>query len=212
MNTDILIVYTVVSFFYVLSPGPAVFLAIANGMTTNMKTVMISSFANILGLFLLSSISILGVGALLLGSAILFSIVKAIGAAYLIYLGIKQLMQARRYSIATSLEQKPDILKRSYFKESFLLAATNPKPILFFVALFPQFLDTNASIAPQFFLLTAIFMTQSFVILCAYGAIARFAKNWLGRGAVMRWFHRITGGLFIMMGLSLLKLKNHQAV
>ncbi len=208
MSIEILLTYSLLSFFYVLSPGPAVFLAIANGMNTNLKVVMISSFANILGLFILSSISILGLGALLLSSALLFTIVKVIGALYLIYLGIKQIAISRNFHMnATKKRATPKPLN-AYFLESFLLAVTNPKPILFFVAFFPQFLNVEHSIFGQFLILTSIFMTLSFFILMGYGCVAGSFKRVFNKPKFMQWFHRITGGLFIVMGGSLLKLKN----
>ncbi len=212
MNTEIVLLYVLVSFFYILSPGPAVFLAITNGVTTNMKVVAISSLANILGLFLLSTISTLGLGVLLLSSSMLFMIVKIIGSVYLVYLGIKQLLHSRKSSFFEN--SRLNIESRSYrvyFMESFLLAATNPKPILFFVALFPQFIITDKPIAPQFFTLTAIFMVISFLVLCGYGYISKSARGILSEPSSMQWFHRITGGLFVFMGLSLLKLKNSQS-
>lgn len=210
MSIDIVLIYTVVAFFYVLSPGPAVFLAIANGITTNMKVVAMSSLGNILGLFFLSGISILGLGALLLSSAYLFMAVKIVGAMYLVYLGLKQWRQAKKI-LPLGYGQIPVTPKKigRYFIESFFLAATNPKPILFFIALFPQFLSMEQPIAPQFFILTSIFMSISFFVLCAYGYLAKTTRGIFSRGSFMQWFHRVTGSLFIIMGLSLLKLKNN---
>ncbi len=211
MNLDILILYSFVSFFYVISPGPAVFLALTNGLTYDMKIVATSSFANILGLFLLSAVSISGLGAILTTSATLFMIVKIIGAGYLIYLGIKQFKSAsflkNNHLNKVSIKQKS---LRSVFYESFILAATNPKPIIFFIALFPQFLNINSAILPQFFIMTGIFMIFSFISLCTYGFIAKSAKDWLKNQEIMMWFHKITGGIFIALGVSLLQLKNTQ--
>ena len=208
---ELILLYIIVSFFYIISPGPAIFLAISNGVTANLKVVAISSLANILALFFLSTISILGLGTLLLSSSILFLIVKVIGAVYLVYLGIKQLMQSQRKPLlgnqALNLELRT---YRAYFMESFILAATNPKPILFFIALFPQFLVIDKPIAPQFFLLTTIFMILSFISLFTYGYLSKSMKGLLSTPLVMQWFHRITGGLFVLMGISLLKLQNHQ--
>ncbi|MGB6327900.1 MAG: LysE family translocator [Halarcobacter sp.] len=209
MNHDILILYAFVSFFYIISPGPAVFLALTNGLVHNMKIVAVSSFANILGLFLLSSISISGLGVILTTSATLFMIVKIIGAVYLIYLGIKQFRNASSFK----LENETSIKEKSYktaFYESFFLAVTNPKPIIFFIALFPQFLNLKSSIVPQFFIMTGIFMFFSFISLFIYGFIARAAKGWLKNKNTMIWFHRITGGMFIGLGLTLTQLRNTQ--
>jgi len=209
MNIDTLILYTIVSFFYIISPGPAVFLALANGMGGNLKAVMLSSFGNILGLFLLSSISIIGLGALILASSILFLMVKIVGSAYLIYLGLKQFKISKALSNPT--ETTIDKTKRtgvSYFTEGFILAATNPKPILFFIAIFPQFLNIEVSLVSQFFTLTIIFMSISFLSLFSYGYLAKSAKNIFSNKVGMKWFHRVTGGLFIGMGVGLLQLKN----
>lgn len=209
MNLEILLMYSIVSFFYIISPGPAIFLAISNGMTSDMKMVAISAFGNILGLFILSAVSISGLGTLLATSAKLFLIVKFIGASYLIYLGIKQFRNGK-----TSLIKEHSNLKieersqLSFFKGGFFLAVTNPKPILFFTALFPQFLNIKTAILPQFFIMTAIFMCFSFMSLFCYGYISKSAKSWFANQERMIWFHRITGGIFIVMGVGLLKLKN----
>jgi threonine/homoserine/homoserine lactone efflux protein len=209
LNLDIYIVYFFVAFFYIISPGPAIFLAIANGLTHSMKAVTISSFANILGLFILSAISISGLGVILTTSATLFMIVKIVGAFYLLYLGIKQFKNIGKANFIDESIQKQKSSKEIFF-ESFFLAITNPKPIMFFIALFPQFLDTSYSIAPQFFILTSTFMFISFCSLCCYGYISKNAKKYLNDQNKMAWFHKITGGLFILMGIGLLQLKRVQ--
>ena len=212
MSIDTILVYTLVSFFYIISPGPAVFLAMANGIGGNLRAVMLSSFGNILGLFLLSTISIIGLGTLILASSTLFLLVKIIGAGYLIYLGIKQFRISNQ--LKNSSSESSDIVENnnrtnlSYFTEGFILAATNPKPILFFIAIFPQFLNIEYSLIPQFFTLTLIFMSISFLSLFSYGYLAKSAKNLFSNQKRMMWFHRVTGGLFIGMGVGLLQLKN----
>jgi len=211
MALETLLIYTVVSFFYILSPGPAVFLAMSNGLSHNMKVVAVSSLANILGLFCLSAVSIVGLGAILLSSSYLFLAVKIIGAIYLVFLGVKQFFIASRAAMVNAGDLPVQNKKMTaYFFESFILAITNPKPILFFIALFPQFLQVDQAVAPQFFVLTSIFMALSFVVLCSYGYISKSARVLFKKAAFVQWFHRITGGLFIVMGFSLLKLKSSQ--
>lgn len=209
MNIDTLLLYTVVSFFYIISPGPAVFLALTNGMGGDLKAVASSSLGNIAGLFLLSLISIVGLGALILTSATLFLLVKIIGAAYLIYLGVKQFKTAKQANNNSQI--MAESTKKShlaYFLEGFFLAATNPKPILFFISIFPQFLNVEQSLIAQFFTLTGVFMFLSFSSLFAYGYLAKSMKRLFTQKTGVQWFHRITGGLFIGMGLGLLQLKN----
>ena len=208
MNIDTLLIYTVVAFFYITSPGPAIVLAIINGMRANMKTVMLSSFANVLGLFILSTASIFGLGVLFKTSSNLFLLVKVVGALYLIYLGIKFLFNKSSFDIDENTEKEKNKSKKSNFLESFFLAITNPKPILFFTAIFPQFLNMQNNIMPQFFILTGIFLLISFISLCAYAYLAKRSKKWLSNKNRLTWFSRITGGMFIGLGVGILQLKN----
>lgn len=212
MNSETLLLYAVVSFLYIISPGPAILLAIYNGLSCGVKSVMISALGNIIGLLFLSLISILGLGAILTTSANLFLFVKIVGAVYLIYIGVSQFKKKRAVLKTTkhwtNFETRSKI---SYFKEGLLLAITNPKPILFFGALFPQFINVNTSITIQFFVLTFIFMLFSFVSLTCYGLLAKSAKGFVGKEKNVQWFHRITGGLFVSMGVGLLSLKSTAA-
>ena len=207
MNIDTLIIYVFVAFFYIISPGPAIFLAIYNGAINGTKVVMVSALGNIIGLMFLSLLSISGLSTILLASSTLFSIVKLIGALYLIYLGFRQIFSGNK-----AVKEKSEIVSNrplsSYFKEGLFVAATNPKPILFFIALFPQFLDISHSIIPQFIVMTAIFMSFSFLSLTTYGYLAQKAKGLLTNINNMKWFHRISGSLFIGMGISILFIKN----
>jgi threonine/homoserine/homoserine lactone efflux protein len=208
MNIDTLLLYTVVAFFYVTSPGPAIILAIVNGLRSDMQTVAISSLGNILGLFLLSTASILGLGVILKTSATLFMVVKVIGALYLIYLGVKFLKNRGGFDVKEDENFKLQRKKRFYFAEAFFLAVTNPKPILFFTAIFPQFLDLNYSLSQQFLIMTGIFVFISFFSLCAYGYLSKRSKAYLRDAKRINFLNKLTGGLFIVMGLGLLRLKN----
>ena len=207
MNIDTLIIYVFVAFFYIISPGPAILLAIYNGAVNGSKVVMVSALGNIIGLMMLSILSISGLSAILLASSTVFLMVKIVGAFYFIYLGFRQLFSSKKGAKEIlGINNNPSL--RSYFKEGFLVAATNPKPILFFVALFPQFLDTTYEIIPQFIIMTAIFMAFSFLSLSCYGYLAQKAKGVLSNINNMKWFHRISGGLFVGMGTSVLFIKN----
>lgn len=207
MSLDTILLYTTVAFFYITSPGPAVLLAVVNGLRADMKVVTAAAFGNILGLAILSSASILGLGALIKTSALAFAIVKFIGAFYLIYLGYKFLINKGGLEID---ELMNGYVKRDaffYFKEAFFLAVTNPKPIIFFTAIFPQFIDTKQDIASQFFIMTAIFLIISFSSLTIYGLLAKKSKQFLQRGNIMVYISRFTGGLFISMGIALMNLR-----
>ncbi|ROS05434.1 threonine/homoserine/homoserine lactone efflux protein [Sinobacterium caligoides] len=208
MSADVLFAYVFVCFLCVISPGPAVFLAIYNGAVNGSKVVVVSALGNIIGLMFLSILSAGGLSALLLASSTLFSLVKFTGAAYLIYLGVRQLRSVNKTTLNnTELTEEANRSLDSYFKEGFFVAATNPKPIIFFTALFPQFLDTSSPVLTQFMLMTVIFMTFSFLSLSTYGYLAQRANGLMSNINNAKWFHRISGGLFVGMGASILFIK-----
>ena len=156
-----------------------------------------------LGVAMLSSVlsaaATLGLGALLMSSARLFGLAKLLGASYLFYLGVRHLFRgAPPIADAGTVNGGTSSARRvAGYREGLLLAVTNPKPILFFTALFPQFLNTRSPIFPQFLALTGIFMVLSFVTLITYASIARRARALLIRTRVADWINRTLGLVFI---------------
>ena len=209
MDTHTLLSFSVVAGIAILSPGPAVLLALRNGATLGLSAVVCSSLGNISGLFCLSAAAMLGLGLLLMSSALLFAAVKILGALYLFYVGVRHLLG--RSSAFKDAPQQPLSSARprplALYREAFLMAAFNPKPILFFTALFPQFIDASAPLLAQFFVLTGIFMALSFATLIAYAMVATRAKKLLLRAAFAKWLNRVIGALFISFGAALLALR-----
>jgi len=199
--------FTTVAFLTIVSPGPAILLAINNGLLHNMKGVILSSFANILGLFCLSSISILGLGTLLQTSSTLFLAMKVMGASYLIYMGVKQF---RNIGNIFDADSSIKIEKNNWkvFRKGFLVSVTNPKPIIFFTAIFPVFLNPTATLMPQFLTMTFTFMSISFFSLCSFAYFAKYFKFWLSSEKRANLFNRISGSIFVMLGFGLLRVEN----
>lgn len=190
------------------SPGPAVLLAVTNAAALGMRKALLSSAGNAAGVFLVSAIAMLGLGALLKTSAWLFAALKIVGAAYLIYLGIRQwrsrLNVFDRVMDAGVREQTPVQL----FLQGLLVATTNPKSILFFTALLPQFMTPRAPVLQQFFALTLTFATCTVVSHFCYVALARGMSRWFAHEARARWFNRIAGALFGALGIGVLRLRS----
>jgi len=203
------LLFMTVAIVAVISPGPAILLSISNSIRIGVSKVVLSSLGNICGLFLLSTAAIFGLGAVLKTSMTLFLMVKIIGAAYLIYLGIRQWRSKTNFFDATkdASESKQFKSNKRFFIEGFLIAMTNPKAILFFTALFPQFIQTQQALVPQFLIMTFTFMSISFMALVSYGALAKKAKRWLSTGQRAKWFNRTLGSLFVMIGVGLLQLR-----
>ncbi len=207
MNTNLYLAYLTIAFFTIVSPGAAILLAINNGLYYDLKAVFLQALANILGLFILSLIAMIGVSAVLLISSKFLFILKTIGALYLMYLGLKQIMNKN-----TKIFLEKDNLHNAYkkvqvFRKGFLIAITNPKPILFFSAIFPLFLDKSKGMVLQFFIMTFSFMLISLCSLMMYGFLAKTAKAWFLKESTLKLFYKISGFLFILMGIAMLYLK-----
>lgn len=209
MAFEVWLMFTAAAFLNVISPGPAILLAISNGVSWGYKSVLAAALGNIMGIFILSSVSMLGLGLVLQTSAVLFTLLKVLGACYLVYLGIKKFRSKDTFFVEAEGDQTgTEVNYVTKFKEAFMIAMTNPKAILFFVAFFPMFLDTSLAVFPQFMIMTFTFMALSFISLSTYGYIAKSVRHWFKNMSVVKIFHRVTGGIFIGFGVALLQVKN----
>jgi len=209
MDSHSILAFTLVAAIAIASPGPATLMAINNSLAHGQRSAIWSSLGNASGLFCLSAAAMLGLGALLASSELLFNAVKIVGAGYLFYLGIKQLFKKGPMLAEEHQDdaQKSRPTRRKLFKAAFLTAVTNPKATMFFTALFPQFIDQGAALLPQFLMLTSIFMVLSVSSLTLYAALASRAKGVLTRPAVSRWVSRVVGTTFIGFGTAILTMR-----
>ena len=192
----------------IISPGPAVLLSVTNSLTHGFTKSVFSSLGNIIGIFVVSSAAALGLGAVLQTSILLFTALKIFGAIYLIYLGISQWKSKHNIFEKPIETSKSNQGIRKSFVQGFLVAISNPKAILFFTALFPQFIDLSKHIFVQFIILTTTFMFFSFTILLIYALSAHSAKGWFAKSNRAIWLNRISGTVFITFGLGILRLRN----
>ena len=207
MDISTWLLFMGVAIVAVISPGPAILLSISNSIRFGVSKVLLSSFGNVCGLLILSTAAIFGLGAILKTSTTLFLVIKLIGAAYLIYLGIRQWRSKTNFFEDVKEESTQLKSNKRFFFEGFLIAVTNPKAILFFTALFPQFINMQASLVSQFLIMTFTFMVISFVALTTYGLLAKKTKKWLSTGQRAKWFNRTLGSLFVLIGVGLSQLK-----
>jgi threonine/homoserine/homoserine lactone efflux protein len=211
MNLQTILAFAAVATLAILSPGPAVLLSLRNGATLGARSVLWSALGNICGVCCLSIAAILGLGVILKSSALLFGAIKVAGAAYLFYVGVRHLL-GHSVVVAGQMDQDADLVAtpaHHLYREGFLIAATNPKAVLFFTALFPQFIDAKAPVLPQFLILTGIFMAISYVSHLGYALIASRAKGALLRPFFATWLNRIIGAAFVFFGGLLLALRRH---
>ncbi|WP_269531560.1 LysE family translocator [Chitinimonas sp. BJYL2] len=184
------------------TPGPNMLLSMTHGIHHGLGATVRSTMPGLLfGLAIILGISLGGLGALLLASTLAFEIIKYVGAAYLIWLGIKTWRSAGG---SLSTEGRPDAEHAwARFRIGVLVSLSNPKAILFGVAFFPQFIDHTQPMAPQAAILWLSFIAIETGCMCIYaGGGARLA-DWLRQGSRMRWFDRTAGAAFVGAGVLL---------
>jgi threonine/homoserine/homoserine lactone efflux protein len=208
MSAQTLLAFAIVATLAILSPGPAVLLSLRNGATHGARAVMWSALGNVCGVCCLSIAAILGLGVVLKSSVVLFGLLKIVGAAYLFYVGVRQLRASRTVKPPTADRSQPaNVRRRDLYREGFLVAATNPKAVLFFTALFPQFIDAHQPVLPQFVLLTLLFMAISYVSHLCYAALASRARGALLKPLFAQWLSRVAGVVFMVFAALLLTMR-----
>lgn len=210
MSLSVWLVFLGASLVTTFSPGPAVLLAVSNSVAFGARNALFSSLGNALGIFLVSSAAMAGLGVVLRTSSALFLAFKVVGATYLIYLGIRQ--WTSKVNIFDQLTPSTRIDKQGaarFFQQGLLVAGTNPKSILFFTALFPQFIKPETSVSEQFFVLTLTFAGCAIVSHCFYVTLARHIKGWFSSDARVKLFNRVSGGAFVALGISVFRLKHN---
>jgi homoserine/homoserine lactone efflux protein len=196
---DNYLLYIGVAFATILLPGPAVILTVNNSIQRG----LLKSFAGILGIalaiLLVAAISATSLGFVLASSVMAFTVVKILGAIYLLYLGLKMWRTKTKKSTPTDI-QKSSLLK--CFIEGFLVSISNPKAI-FFMSIFPQFIDLSQAYRPQFILLATSFSALIVVVHSMYALFASIAKTRLSSSSGNTLLNKICGGIFVTFGVGL---------
>ena len=198
MPLETWLAYTLVTTTFLLIPGPTIILVISYSLIRGRQAVIALVLGVGLGDLTAMSLSFLGVGVLLQTVAIAFYLIKWLGAAYLIWLGIKMWLSASEF---TDLDKKPRINAwREIFSSAYITTALNPKSIVFFLAFIPQFIEPELPFTTQAVILGATFFVLAIISVLGYAALAIYAGQQLHLPLIQRWTHRIGGGLLIGAG------------
>ena len=198
MSLETWLAFSAASVVLLLIPGPTILLVISYALGQGWRVALPMAAGVALGDFTAMTLSMLGIGALLLASATVFTVLKWCGAAYLIWLGIKLFraggtLEARANTEATS--------RLKMLAHAWLITALNPKSITFFVAFLPQFLDTKAPLFPQMVVFETTFLVLAFLNAFGYALAASKARTLFQKPAAIRAFNRTGGTLLIGAGV-----------
>ena len=204
MSFEFFIIYSTTVFVASIIPGPSMLLALTHGMKYGAKRTTASALGNISVTLLQAAISIAGLGAILVASEELFNIIKWAGAAYLVYMGIS-IWRSPKISVSeksnSNLPSKVS-LRKMYLQAAFVTAG-NPKAIVFFTAVFPQFIDPNIAFIPQCGMLLG---TGGLIAFCCFMAYAIGGQNivrYFSEASFGKYINRVIGGTFIGAGIGL---------
>jgi threonine/homoserine/homoserine lactone efflux protein len=180
-------------------PGPTVTLVVGYALGVGRRAAWATVAGVALGDFTAMTLSLAGLGAVLAASATLFTVLKWIGAAYLVYLGVKLWRAEPVIDDGGTESAKP---AGAILSHAFAVTALNPKGILFFVAFVPQFIDAVAPVLPQLVILEVTFVTMAALNAALYAALAGRARRLVRRPEILKAVTRVGGGILIGAGVA----------
>ncbi|WP_404382059.1 LysE family translocator [Caenispirillum salinarum] len=200
MPLDLWLAFAAASAVMLLIPGPTILLVVAYALGQGRRAAFATIGGVLLGDFTAMTASLAGLGVILAASAEAFTVLKWIGAAYLVWLGVR-MWRAPVPESGPEEVAPPVVRRRTMLLHAWIVTALNPKGIVFFVAFLPQFLDPGAPVLPQFALMEATFLTLAVLNAAAYALLASSARRVVRAPRVRRGVNRTGGGLLIGAGV-----------
>jgi homoserine/homoserine lactone efflux protein len=210
MDLNIWVAYLITEFLLSITPGPAVLLVSSQGLKYGAKTSYYGSLGISSANLFYFTLSAFGLGAVIASASEVFDIIKIIGAGYLVFIGLKMIVGSFSKNQQQS-EVAPEISKGSVnaFFNAFVTQVSNPKAIIFFVSLLPQFINPNQNVFYQFSILALTTIVMETFILMFYGWIsAKGSDSLRSNPKVMNWIDRVGGGILVAIGINLFFLKS----
>ncbi len=196
--TRTLIAFAPVAALLSLAPGPATALVVRNAARGGRRHAFFTTVGSSLGVFAWGAFAAVGIAAVVAASAELFTVMKLIGAAFLVYLGMQSLRGR-----GEQLARRRPAAHRSAFREGLVTAFANPKLAAFFVALFPQFVPHGAPVLPSALLMAATIVLIDFAWYSSLAYCVARARRAFVEGPWLRRFERLTGAVLVGLGVRL---------
>jgi len=197
-----LITYSLIVLGFVFIPGPATLLTVARATTSGTKVGIATGAGITAGDFVHTIMAVVGISAIIATSAVLFTVVKYLGAAYLVYLGIHAILEKSSVDLG---QGRVPVTASQAFRQAILTEVLNPKTALFFLAFLPQFVvPANGSVIAQLTILGVVFALIGFFSTIVYSVAAGSLGNFLRRNpTVLKWQGKVVGGIYCALGIRL---------
>ncbi len=202
IDPTILLTYSLIVLGFVFVPGPATLLTVARATTSGTKVGIATGAGITVGDCLHTIMAVIGISAIIAASATLFTIIKYLGAAYLVYLGLKAIFEKTQVDLS---QGRVPITARQAFRQAVLAEVLNPKTALFFLAFLPQFVTPeNGLVVLQLTVLGGVFALIGFISTIAYSIAAGGLGDVLRRSpAVLKWQGKVVGSIYCALGVRL---------
>ncbi|WP_309645603.1 LysE family translocator [Phenylobacterium sp.] len=200
---EALIAFTLAAGLLTLTPGLDTALVLRTAAVEGPRRAALAALGVVLGCLAWGAAVALGVGALLAASQTAFTILKWLGAAYLLWLGVNLILKPRDRFEAEAATLAPPATGLTWMRRGLLTNLLNPKVGVFYVSFLPQFTPEDVSAGPFMFLLAAIHGVMGLAWFALLIAATQPIAGALRKAAVVRWLDRITGGVFVAFGLRL---------
>ncbi|MEJ8572219.1 LysE family translocator [Microbaculum marinum] len=202
IDQSTLLTYLAVLLGFVFIPGPAVLLTLARATSSGTRVGLATGMGIAVGDLLHTAMTALGLSAIILASAVAFSFVKYLGAAYLVYLGLRAILDRSHLAVATA---PPLVTSSQAFRQAVIAEVLNPKSALFFLAFLPQFVrPENGSVALQLTVLGGLFVLMGLfstvVVAVSAGGVGRILRR---NPAILRWQGKVVGTIYCALGVRL---------
>jgi threonine/homoserine/homoserine lactone efflux protein len=195
-----LLAFALIAFALIIVPGPNVLFIVSRSLMLGRTAGVGTALGGQIGVYVQVAAVAFGIGAVVERSVVVFTVIKLAGAAYLVCLGVQALRHRRALAAALGSQMEPKTIRR-ILRDGFFVGLTNPKAIVFFVAVLPQFVDRSAGHVPaQMLLLGAIFIAIAVVCDSTWALVAGTARAWLARSPRRMEIIGGTGGL-VMIGI-----------
>jgi homoserine/homoserine lactone efflux protein len=212
MEVQTWLAYVLASLLIAVSPGSGAVLAMSHGLAYGVKQTRATILGLQLGLMVILFIAGAGVGSVLIASESAFNVVKIIGAGYLIYLGWTQWVSKVAPVKDTLTNRQPELTWRKRCVTGFLTNVTNPKGIVFMVAVLPQFISPNRPLWLQLIIMAVTMSCIDTLVMSGYSMVASRLNQIFENTKALKLQNRVFGGILIAVGFGLFFVKRNQTV